>query len=72
MACACAETRISYADKRGNGRVAPVSYRCAEHRPALRANDAKRHAAGLAFLAAVARVCRPALPAPRLLLTVSA
>lgn len=31
MACDCRETRISYTDPRGNGRVAPVRYRCATH-----------------------------------------
>lgn len=38
--CACSVTRISFTDKNGSGRIAPVTYRCAEHRDVQRKADA--------------------------------
>jgi hypothetical protein len=61
--CCCHSTRISFRDARGNGRTAPVNYRCATHAREYRtAQFAKRKAEAEAALKA--RSMRLLLEAP--------
>lgn len=63
MACVCWESRISYIDKRGNAGIAPLSYRCAQHRDARRREDKRKADAVARFFLAASSLQR-ALPAP--------